>query len=75
MSAQIPCSRCVYWDTEAAKVDGASQEEINEAITMAAISRHWSTVLNGMQTDDVKFKREMSEVFATLKKRSAKPAA
>ena len=36
---------------QAAKLNGATDAEIREAVAMAAISRHWSTVLNGMQAD------------------------
>ena len=30
---------------------------------MAAVSRHWSTVLNGMQVDTVSFKNETDTVL------------
>ncbi len=51
VAAQIPCQYCVYFHTAAAKANGATDEEIREAVAMAAIARHWSTVLNGMQVD------------------------
>ena len=63
VSAQIPCQYCVYFHTAAAKANGASDEEIREAVAMAAISRHWSTVLNGMQIDIATFKREIDTVL------------
>ena len=46
-----------------AKANGASDEEVREAVAMAAISRHWSTVLNGMQVDLVTFKGETDAVL------------
>ncbi len=58
VSAQIPCQYCVYFHTAAAKANGATDEEIREAVAMAAITRHWSTVLNGMQIDLASFKHE-----------------
>jgi AhpD family alkylhydroperoxidase len=58
VAAQIPCQYCVYFHTQVAKANGASEEEIRETVAMAAIVRHWSTVLNGMQTDLAQFKRE-----------------
>src|SRR5437764_11315190 len=58
VSAQIPCSYCIYFHTAAAKLNGATDEEIREAVAMAAITRHWSTVLNGMQIDHATFKKE-----------------
>jgi AhpD family alkylhydroperoxidase len=63
ISAQIPCQYCVYFHTAAAKLNGATEEEIREAVAMAAIVRHWSTVLNGMQVDFNGFKRETDTVL------------
>ncbi|MBX7138194.1 MAG: carboxymuconolactone decarboxylase family protein [Oligoflexia bacterium] len=71
VSAQIPCSYCVYFDTQTARLDGATEEEINEAIGMAAMSRHWSTVLNGMQIDSSRFRKQLTQAFAYIKKQSA----
>jgi AhpD family alkylhydroperoxidase len=60
VAAQIPCSYCVYAHTQAAKRAGATDEEIREAVAMAAVTRHWSTFLNGMQVDLPTFKKEMA---------------
>src|SRR6516162_2028911 len=49
VAAQIPCQYCIYFHTAAAKANGASDEEIKEAVAMAGVVRHWSTVLNGNQ--------------------------
>src|SRR5204863_8061320 len=51
VAAQIPCRYCILAHTEFAKLNGASETEIGEAVAMAATTRHWSTFLNGMQTD------------------------
>ena len=59
VSAQVPCAYCVYFHTALAKAYGASDDEIKEAVALAAISRHWSTVLNGMAVDLPTFKREI----------------
>ena len=73
IAAQIPCTYCVYFHTAAAKANGATEGEIRETIAMAAIVRHWSTVLNGAQTDLAAFKSEVDTVFrlAGEKARSA----
>jgi len=63
VASQIPCGYCVYFHTAVAKANGASDEEIREAVAMAAISRHWSTVLNGMQVDLATFKGETDAVL------------
>src|ERR1700681_776995 len=63
VAAQIPCQYCIYFHTAAAKANGATDEEIKEAVAMAAVVRHWSTVLNGMQVDLDGFKRDTDTVL------------
>ena len=63
VASQIPCHYCVYFHTAAAKANGATDAEIREAVAMAAIVRHWSTVLNGMQADFAGFKQEVDTVM------------
>jgi AhpD family alkylhydroperoxidase len=63
VAAQIPCQYCIYFHTAAAKLNGASDEEIRETVAMAAIVRHWSTVLNGMQVDVAGFQKETDAVL------------
>ncbi|MBZ9774527.1 carboxymuconolactone decarboxylase family protein [Mesorhizobium sp. CO1-1-8] len=70
VASQIPCQYCIYFHTEAAKLNGASDEEIKEAVAMAAIVRHWSTMLNGSQVDLTTFKKQADDVFAAVKAKS-----
>jgi AhpD family alkylhydroperoxidase len=58
VAAQIPCQYCIYFHTAVAKANGATEQEISEAVAMSGVVRHWSTVLNGMQVDLATFKRE-----------------
>jgi len=76
IASQIPCQYCVYFHTAAAKLNGATDEEIRETVAMAAIVRHWSTVLNGMQVDLAGFKSETDTVLrlaADRAKAASKP--
>jgi AhpD family alkylhydroperoxidase len=75
VSAQIPCRYCVYFHTKAAGLGGATERETKEAVVMAAIVRQWSTVLNGMQTDEAKFRLELSNVLTYVKKPHGAPPA
>jgi len=59
VSAQIPCTYCVYAHLKDARAHGASESEIREAVATAASVRHWSTVLNGMAYDFESFKKEI----------------
>ena len=70
VASQIPCQYCIYFHTIAAKADGASDEEIKEAVAMAAIVRHWSTMLNGSQVDLATFKKQTDDLFAAVKAKS-----
>lgn len=70
VASQIPCAYCVYAHTTMAKMLGASEEEIREAVASAADTRHWSTVLNGAGVDIEKFKTEWDEILAFMKKQS-----
>jgi AhpD family alkylhydroperoxidase len=63
VAAQIPCAYCLYLDTETARMAGASDLEIREALGMAAITRHWSTVLNGMRLDRDEFHRDVRGIL------------
>jgi AhpD family alkylhydroperoxidase len=63
VAAQVPCHYCVYFHTAAAKANGATDDEIRETVAMAAVVRHWSTVLNGMQVDLDGFKRETDTIL------------
>jgi AhpD family alkylhydroperoxidase len=77
VAAQIPCQYCVVAHTEFAKLGGASQAELGDALGIAAITRHWSTFLNGVQTDEGKFRGEINQIVQNVKaKRPAgKPVA
>lgn len=74
VAAQIPCQYCVYFHTAAAKLNGATDEEIRETVAMAAIVRHWSTVLNGMQVDLAGFKHETDTVLRVAGEKAKTPA-
>ena len=74
VASQIPCKYCIYAHTEFAKLNGASDAEIGEAVAMAAITRHWSTYLNGIQTDETKFRAEITKIIDNVKKASASKA-
>jgi len=74
VASQIPCKYCIYAHTEFAKLNGASDAEIGEAVAMAAITRHWSTYLNGIQTDETKFRAEIAKIIDNVKKASASKA-
>jgi len=74
VSAQVPCRYCIIAHTEFAKLNGANEREIGEAVAMAAITRHWSTYLNGIQTDETRFRAEIAKLVDNVKKAAASKA-
>ena len=74
VSAQIPCRYCIVAHTEFAKLNGASEAEIGEAVGMAAITRHWSTFLNGAQIDEARFRADVAKLIENAKRAAASKA-
>jgi len=60
VAAQIPCTYCIWSDTQAARSAGATDQEIAEAVAMAGLTRNMSTIFNGMQVDFDTFRAEMA---------------
>jgi AhpD family alkylhydroperoxidase len=68
VASQIPCQYCIVYHTEIAKLAGATDQEIREAVAMAASTRQWSTIVNGAMTDEATFRKEIDQVVANVKK-------
>jgi AhpD family alkylhydroperoxidase len=64
VAAATPCEYCVYFHTEAARLNGATDEEIKEAVGMAGLTRAGSTLLNGLQVDKVQFKKDIQRIVS-----------
>jgi AhpD family alkylhydroperoxidase len=61
ISAVSKCRYCSLFHTEIAKLNGATETEIEDAIHYAKSSAGWSTYINGLQMDYEKFKAEVLE--------------
>src|SRR5262249_15022648 len=68
VAAQTRCRYCIVAHTELAKLNGASEAEIGEAVAMAALVRHWSTFLNGIQTDEAAFRADVARIIDNAKR-------
>ncbi len=62
ISAISKCRYCSYFHTEMAKLNGATDEEIEDALHFAKSSAGWSTYINGLQLDFDEFAKEVDEV-------------
>lgn len=74
VASQIPCHYCVLFHTEAARLNGATEAEMQEAIFMAGLTRQGSTILNGSALDPARFDKELKDIVAYLKANAAAPA-
>lgn len=64
VAAQVPCDYCVYYHTMAARAHGATDAEIREALAVASLIRKWSTMLNGSQYSETRWRREVDAMFS-----------
>jgi AhpD family alkylhydroperoxidase len=62
VSGATRCRYCAYFHTEAARLFGATDEEIAEAALMAKHTMGWSTYLNSMQFDYDRFTEEFDRI-------------
>lgn len=72
ISAVTKCRYCSFYHTEVAKLFGASNDEIEDAVHYAKSSAGWSTYLNGMQVDYDQFTRELVESIEYVKNSQSK---
>ncbi len=62
ISTVTKCQYCAFFHTEAAKLNGATKEEIEDAVRYAKSSAGWSAWLNGLQFDLGQFRSEVLQV-------------
>ena len=67
VAAVTRCKYCTYYHTVAAKLFGATNEEIEEAMHYTKQVIGWSTYINGMQMDYDEFKKEMDRIAEHVK--------
>lgn len=75
LSAATRCQFCVLFHTEAARLHGATDEEIEEAAHFAKLSTGWSTYVHGMQVDYDQFKDEVRRIGEYVTEQRRKQAA
>ena len=63
VAAQIPCKYCVYFHTQAAKLNKATDREIKEALALSACVRRWSAVITGNGITEDQFRTETDRML------------
>jgi AhpD family alkylhydroperoxidase len=74
VSAVSKCHYCAYFHTVTAKLNGATDAEIEEAVHYAKHTTGWSTYINGLQVDFGKFKDEVNQVAEHIRVMHAEAA-
>ncbi len=67
VAAATHCRYCTLFHTEAAKLNGATETEIEEALHYAKTSIGWSLYVNGLQVDYEQFKKEVVQICEHLR--------
>src|SRR3954452_17531741 len=74
VSGATRCRYCVYFHTEAARLFGATDEEITEAALIAKNTMAWSTYLNAMAYDYDEFRQEFDRIVEHVRAQLTQPA-
>jgi AhpD family alkylhydroperoxidase len=61
IAATTKCRYCTHFHTQMARVFGATDAEIEDAVHTAKASAGWSTWVNGLQIDYEQFRREVNQ--------------
>ena len=72
ISAISKCRYCAVYHTEVAKLNGATDAEIEDAVHYAKSSAGWSTYINGLQLDFDQFKEEVLKACEHVRSSQAK---
>jgi AhpD family alkylhydroperoxidase len=67
VAAVTRCPYCTFWHTEMARLQGAEEAEIEDALQFAKSTTGWSNYIHGLQTDLGHFKEEVLEICEHLR--------
>ena len=71
VSGATRCRYCAYFHAEAARLFGATEDEINETALIAKNTMGWSTYLNTLQFDYDKFTAEFDQIAGHIREQTA----
>ncbi len=74
ISGVTKCRYCALFHTEVAKLFGATDAEIEDALHFAKSSVGWSAYINGLQLDYEQFKSEVHKICDYVRSKQAVPA-
>lgn len=71
VAAVTRCRYCILFHTEAAKLFGATNDEVEEALHFTKLVSGWSTYINGMQVDYDDFKAQVGRIAEHIRAAAA----
>jgi AhpD family alkylhydroperoxidase len=71
VSGATRCRYCAYFHAEAARLFGATEDEINETALVAKHTMGWSTYLNTLQFDYDQFTSEFDQIATHIREQQA----
>ncbi|ADD06221.1 AhpD domain protein [Natrialba magadii ATCC 43099] len=74
VAAAISCPYCTHFHREEARLADVSEDELEEAVSLASSTRYFSTTLHGNEIDMDEFVAETAETVDHLKEQEAAPA-
>ena len=72
--SETKCDYCTLFHTEAARLFGATDEEIQEAVHYAKMTLGWSAYLNGIREDYDRLSEELDQIIEHVKEQEEVPA-
>lgn len=73
-ASAMGCQYCVHFHKEEAKLEGVTDEELTEAVNVAANTRYFSTILHGTEVEYDQFVEETAEIVEHIKDQQAAQA-
>src|SRR5512136_215337 len=70
VAASIKCPYCIHFHTRAAKMHGATDEEIAELAWLTRFTTGWSAILHTADIDLDRFKKQFAESEAYMAKQA-----
>lgn len=62
VAANIKCPYCTHFHTEAARMHGASDAELEETFSLASFTSRYSAMLHAQQVDLEEFNRAIARI-------------
>ena len=72
VAAFSKCQYCLFYHTELARLTGATEAEIEDAVHYAKSSAGWSTYISGLQLNLDQFKTEVTAACEHVRSQQAK---